>query len=62
MIVQIQVICYGCIDYNKHHRDDKNFEPKETKFENFSDAFNHKIEYPDHWMTFETYIVNGDEG
>jgi hypothetical protein len=50
MIEQIFIYCYGCLDYNKHHRDDKDYEAMSERFDSLTDAFNHLMEHRDHHM------------
>ena len=40
----IVYICANCRDYNKHHRDDKDFVQKGTELPSFGDAVQHVME------------------
>lgn len=48
----IVIICHHCHNYNKHNRDDKDYEWKNPEFTSFSEAHKHMIEFPDAWMDF----------
>ena len=47
---QIIFICYHCQGYNKHQRDAKEFEEKDTEFRSFSSAWEHMFNNREHWM------------
>lgn len=48
----IMIICHHCRSYNKHRRDDKDYEWKNPEFTSFSEAHKHMLEFPDAWMDF----------
>jgi hypothetical protein len=45
MTKQVFFYCWGCQDYNKHHRDDKDYQMKDTNLgESLTDAYQHMME------------------
>lgn len=61
MNFELIITCYHCLSYNKHHRDDENFEPKPQEFTSFSEAVNHLKENPDAHMDFSIRQVSEEE-
>lgn len=51
--------CLTCEDIIRSKLGLPGFEPPTTRFEYFSDAHKHMIEWPNHWM--ETKIETDDE-
>lgn len=47
---QIIVVCQSCEDTNKSLLGIDDFVVRQTEFESFSEAFDHMMEYRDHYM------------
>lgn len=48
----IAIQCYDCNYYNRQYLGTEGFEYRITEFTSFSEAFDHKVENPNHYMTF----------
>lgn len=45
MAKEVYFYCYGCLDYNKHHKDDADYEMKDTNLgSSLSEAMAHIAE------------------
>ena len=49
----IIITCYDCLHINRQERGAPGFEMRSYVFETFSEAHQHMITYPDHYLMFE---------
>jgi len=52
MNIEIYIECHNCQHVNKNELGMPGFQFKQTRFETFSEAHQHMIENPDHYMGF----------